>query len=466
MISRSTVIQPVSVALIAGVVSLIAGLLAGVSVELGVIVIAGLVGIVVLSLSPSIAHSIVVLCGVSGFLIAIQFGSVSGVALLTIALAGIGTVAALIITSTGSPVKLRRLAPFMLLAIWGIVSLGVWYTPTVNGIQNILVLVAFIGIIIVSGYYSRTIPDYPDSIGKALGIATLFAIVIFLAGNFTSALSSYFGLGPRGFALFALLGVCWYASRWRYGSWSSLFIALAILGVIALSLSRLALVVGLILLAIAIVKPHGARDLLKIFGVGGFALIVAYFAAQRIEPLRERFFEGDLAIEIAGIQINAMGRTRLWEATLNSFYESPVIGNGVGSAQAMIEESFPGIGHPHSDYLRLLHDYGLIGMSLWVIGFVGLLRFTWAAWQRADQTGSPMAQLHMANFLGLLALGFGMATDNSFVYIFVMVPLGVLLGASLANGEPEMTTSDASKPDAVTNKTTNLTGVKQLAVPQ
>ena len=40
-----------------------------------------------------------------------------------------------------------------------------------------------------------------------------------------------------------------------------------------------------------------------------------------------------------------------------------------GTADSLISRTYgSAAGHPHNDYLRLLHDYGLVGMSLWALG--------------------------------------------------------------------------------------------------
>jgi O-antigen ligase len=96
-----------------------------------------------------------------------------------------------------------------------------------------------------------------------------------------------------------------------------------------------------------------------------------------------------------------------------------------------------GIGQPHNDYLRLLHDYGLVGTTLWVIGYAFLLARTWRAWHSTamvsqEQKRDPGEQrVHAAAFLALAGVAIAMITDNAIVYLFLMGPLGVLVGLSL-----------------------------------
>ncbi|MNT90185.1 hypothetical protein D3C72_2310390 [compost metagenome] len=50
---------------------------------------------------------------------------------------------------------------------------------------------------------------------------------------------------------------------------------------------------------------------------------------------------------------------------------------------------------------------------------------------KADQRGDPAAAIHLAAILALFGVAISMATDNPLVYVFVMAPFGILVGASL-----------------------------------
>ncbi len=118
----------------------------------------------------------------------------------------------------------------------------------------------------------------------------------------------------------------------------------------------------------------------------------------------------------------------------------PWIGHGVGSADDLINRVYStAVGHPHNDYLRLLHDYGLLGTCLWGIGYALLLMRTWRAWHVSTVTkregrthdSSSELRIHAAAFLALVGVAIAMITDNAIVYMYVIGPLGVLVGLSL-----------------------------------
>jgi O-antigen ligase len=120
----------------------------------------------------------------------------------------------------------------------------------------------------------------------------------------------------------------------------------------------------------------------------------------------------------------------MWDTTIGSWQEAPWFGHGMGSAAVLMEETY-GLEHPHNDYLRVLHDLGLVGLSLWVLGLLKLLSHEYRQWRwEYYAQHKSEAIVHKAAFLSLAAFIMSMATDNSISYLFVMLPLGITLGAS------------------------------------
>lgn len=380
---------------------------------------------------------VLLLCGLVDMPGNLKFGSLSGLALLTI---GCGGVAWLLLLARG---RLTRTAfavavPFVLLVVWGLWT----FTWADNedavkvGLQNLLVIMAFAGLVLLTARESCRAPDLHAYLGTYLTCATLGAAAIYGGLVLTDGLGSDSVMGPRSFALFALIGLAWHLSGWRYGSRPAMWMAFGILTLIVLSLSRLALVVGVALFPMALLGSRKATQWVRALAWTVIAAGILTVVIERVEPVRERFFEGDLAVRAGGVAINVSGRRVLWEATVASFEESPWIGKGAGSAQVVANSVARGVGHPHSDYLRILHDYGILGMSLWLFGTLRLVLAAWRAWARADAAGDPSARVHLATLLSAGAVSAGMITDNTVVYLFVMAPFAILAGTSLGRPSP------------------------------
>jgi O-antigen ligase len=238
-------------------------------------------------------------------------------------------------------------------------------------------------------------------------------------------------VGGRVFALFALLGLAYLLATWRYGAKRALLWAIVITVLIGFSLSRMAFVAALALFPLAQRPSKGVREVARV--AIGLVLVAAigYSAITYVEPLHDRFFSGDMSLEIGGVSFNASGRTAFWKAIFASYMESWLIGKGAGSSEMLIQTSFVDIDHPHNDYLRILHDYGLVGLVLWLSAMCVLLWRVGRAWIRADRLNCSEAPLHLCAFLVLVAVSLMMTSDNAMVYIYIMGPAGALVGTSL-----------------------------------
>ncbi len=322
---------------------------------------------------------------------------------------------------------LKTVWPFIALVIWALTTMF-WYTPSISGIQNVLCLASFIGLALLATGLAQTWE-------VQLSIQTFFRYGIWCAAAaygwclFNSGLGAYEIIGPRSFGIAALFGVAWYASRWRFGKPGAFVLAALLLVEIGASLSRVALVASLVMLTLGRVSATVKGWLWGLLSLG-LAMVAFWWMFNNIEPLRERFLLGDVKLRVGDVAINVSGRSSLWRVTYDSFLDSPWVGKGAGSAAYLVRDRFRTIGHPHNDYLRVLHDYGIVGFSLWMLGWFRVLKQLWTQARFSERWGKLDAQLQFAAFLAVLGTCQMMITDNPMTYIFVMAPLGVLVGAA------------------------------------
>ncbi len=330
---------------------------------------------------------------------------------------------------------LTTLWPLMLFVVWGFVSLA-WYAPAIASFQNILVQISFLGFILLAASKSYYSSKFQIFAWKILARATWVAVVLYGIGLVTGGLGSNFPIGARSFALFALLGSAWYVAAWRYNSRRGLWQGITIGALIGASLSRTALAAALILFSLSQASLRNVAAWVRTGLVVALVIGVSYVTVTHVEPVRERFFAGDIGFTVGGTGINVEGRDEMWRTILGSWSESPWIGKGAGSSSELVERAHPGLGHAHNDYLRILHDYGVVGLVLWLLAIVKLLWAIWKAWLGADRRSTAEARPHLATLLSLIAFTGAMITDNVVAYIFLMAPLGVLVGASLGRVKP------------------------------
>jgi O-antigen ligase len=425
---------PIRIYLLIGLVSILGGIAIALYPAL-VFLLAGFVAVVVIAHLYTFVLSATLFSGIALVVSNPGVAAISHMGMLTIYVAA-GSWLLWLNRGAWSRWILLVLSPWIALLIIATISLS-WSPARADGIQNILVLAVFVGVMLLSAEQVRESSKLQFSIQNVIIVTTSLAACVFMVAYLFPEVRNYsIGTSARSFSLLALVGVSCLLAKWRNGSKLSLLLAAAIMAVVILSLSRTAFVVSLILVPLARINLRSALGWISFVAWLISTIVIIQILVTRVESIRSRFFEGDLSIEIAGIPINAMGRMEFWTVTIESFRESPWFGAGAGSAQLLMERVFGagmGVDHPHNEYLRYLHDYGLLGLSVLVVSLVTLLLITFRSWMRADSCKSSAATTHLAAFLATIAIMLAMATDNVLVYLWVMAPFGALVGASIGS---------------------------------
>jgi hypothetical protein len=322
------------------------------------------------------------------------------------------------------------LLPLVLFAVLAVGSL-LWSPVGTKGLQLLCVLVGFAALVLVTTREVEDDPALAHRLHRALDVGTWFATAVYAASIVRDGLGADSMILARPYALFVLLGLARQLAIWQSGDRRGLAGAAVIVAVLLGSISRTALVAALVMVPFAAAVRGNARGIafaVASVAAGALALAAAVTFNERIH---ERFFGLDATLRVGGMYVNASGRTAMWQHLWDSAVREPVLGHGLATSSLLIDEYFPGLGHPHNDYLRFFHDFGVVGLSLWLAfhGWAGLVLFARA--RRALRTGSADAPCHLVPLLGLVALALTMFTDNTISYAFVMLPLGVMIGCSL-----------------------------------
>lgn len=399
---------------------------------------------------------LILLSGVVDMPSYINAGSISVNGLLTILVAG-GV--AVFIFGRPKPAwrGFKRIWPLSALLLYSVLQCF-WIPPSVQEFQNVCLLWIFVGLIVL------TLTDREGSLSNAAIESALLGATAFASACY-ALIVLYVGFGPEGigassfiaarsFALYALLGLGLLLGRWAGGSRISLWLAAALILLVALSLSRTALVAGMLLFPLARLRSISLRDLLRFAVVCGIAGCILIYFVVNFPALRSRIL-GDQSIEdyIAGdASIDTSGRLAAWAITMDSYSDSPWLGKGPGSANNLITETLSefDLDHPLNEYLRFLHDSGLPGLAFLLIGVVQLLVLCRRAYRASVGRNAALANFHLGTFLALIAVLLSMITDNTASYLYVMAPLGILLGTTLRSLEADETVAGrVSQPSAV-----------------
>ena len=141
---------------------------------------------------------------------------------------------------------------------------------------------------------------------------------------------------------------------------------------------------------------------------------------------------------------------QIWRPLLPTFWEAPIIGHGLASTQwatPNLRGQMLPVGHPHSAYLGVLLDLGLLGVA--VVG-----AFFWSTWRTfrrlsQDHVDSQWRGIFEGGIVCLMCLAIQGLTDDQFVPTFPQAALWVCYGLALGHTR-SMRSNEAGSPHKLT----------------
>ena len=224
-------------------------------------------------------------------------------------------------------------------------------------VDAVLLLSTIVAVYGIYGYFTKQngIPD-PQ-------IPALFRI------------SSLFGQTPTALAYFltVIIPLAFYRTTTLQGfkrviGW---ILIILLLGTLLLTFSRgafIAVAVGILVLVIFL--PSRQMRIGMISGILVLGSLVALVVIVGNVPVFSRFFNTDLA--------TLNGRTYLWNAIIDHFDPTRLLGNGLNASDALLTTLNIGYGGgviataPHNLFLGTLYDHGIIGLHLLTLTLIVL----------------------------------------------------------------------------------------------
>jgi O-antigen ligase len=370
----------------------------------------------------------------------VDLGPVSGMGALTVVEVGLAA-AALIACRGFSKRLLLRLSPYLAFLVWMSLTV-VWARPGIEGAQNALVYILFGELAVLAGALSSR---EPERVERLIDLGTWWISVVALglvaldlaAHGLPGDAEDSWWVGPRPVAILGLVTMSRFLAKWYYGDrWSRLWIVLWICAVVV-SISRMATAVALGLVSLILLAQirFRRRRVAITLPAAMTAMLVVLALVFLWKPFYDRMFSGDVAMKVGGESINVSGRMQMWKAIIHSALQAPVIGQGLGSAEQVVALAFADtrgrMAQPHDDYLRVWHDLGAIGLTLYLLAVLGWTVALGRQWYFAERGRLRVASVEFAGLLVIVALSLVEVTDNPIVYQSVMGMAGLIIGAGL-----------------------------------
>jgi O-antigen ligase len=370
---------------------------------------------------------------IANFLTLVQVG--------TISLLGYATVVILGVTIMALAFSLREVIQlFRYLYLWLAFVLWLCLTFILSGVAVIQPPIAHISLVMIMAVSMVMAFAVP---GEVKILHTILRWVFVVNAGLSLLLLALTGtsgdlLGPRTCAIMAILGLGITLSYWRHGHRRWLYVSMGLVLIPLVTLSRTAAVCGLVLFPISGLAMRKRKASWVKLALLGVAACICFLIAVEVSPaIRDRFFFGGRGAKDfvhGNATLDTSGRAEMWGAVIDSWWTNPQtiwIGRGAGSSEEIANSAVSNMSHPHNDYLALLHDYGIIGFTIFAVAFFGLIWGRWKIWRRSEIEGSPHAMIHSSAFLMALALGLMMITDNPLEYVFAILPTALVVGCSI-----------------------------------
>ena len=125
--------------------------------------------------------------------------------------------------------------------------------------------------------------------------------------------------------------------------------------------------------------------------------------------------------------IRLTGRERIWKFVIENCCQNLVVGAGLGTTTFKLKESFRFFDHPHSEYLTMFADLGIIGLLLFLLSFLEIIyksiKLSVSGSNSTKHLANLVISLSIANLIFSLTDTFILYIPFSGIYIFIFYVL-------------------------------------------
>jgi O-antigen ligase len=239
----------------------------------------------------------------------------------------------------------------------------------------------------------------------------LIVLVAFKTGIiFTGVLPVVTGLAAE--VMTACLLCNFFAAQYVFGDrkilkWWAIMAAIPVIAVTRTAIAVNGLTLPLTFAPLSTLKRFIILCLIVIVGIG-------IFYTPRIQ--KKMFYSGRGTLEDVKWEnqdFATSGRSYMWSKMWERIDEQPLLGYGANASESFISKLTRGLKHPHNDWLRLLFDFGYVGV---VIFALSLLMQALHAYRMAKRTFGDISLLFYAGASSFLSFILFMFTDNIILY--------------------------------------------------
>ena len=329
-----------------------------------------------------------------------------------------------IMMSFGKSSRFLRIGlPYILFIVFISFSL-IWAPSVLYGLRTIVKLAALFLLMVAVGV---TI-DSEKKLNTFLNVTTvsclltaLIAIFCHLMGirSFDSTYLTMPGMSPAVFSANMLVGIIISINKEFSSTVMKVLLVVFYIAVIIAANTRITITAMFVILSVfGFLRMKGVfKVVLPVTSVTAFLMLFLM-----VDKFRNRMFLGTKSVSLDSQQgvnhamshMAGSGRFAAWDQVLDRyFYPNMLTGSGIGTTQNYYYSSHLKIGAIHSEYVRLLAETGLIGITLFLLSmFFYFLNIRKNLKRTEDDKGK-----YLIAACSIFAYLTFMATDNAFDYV-------------------------------------------------
>lgn len=244
-------------------------------------------------------------------------------------------------------------------------------------------------------------------------VSTAFFVAIFVNSGLalTGVLPEVTGLAPQ--ATTAAVFSTFFAAKYALGNKRAAIKWMAFAFVPVIAVTRMGIVAAGLTLPLTFAPLSYWKRIVILIGIAAIGLVV--FNTERIQNKMFDSGEGTvLDMNLDNPNFNTSGRTFIREEMEQEIEDSPWFGFGANASEQFVSEWTDGLlAHPHNDYLRLVFDYGYVGLFV----FLGCMILQILHAVRAGYRGVGASRLFLIVGAGaFVPFAMFMGTDNIILY--------------------------------------------------
>lgn len=252
-----------------------------------------------------------------------------------------------------------------------------------------------------------------SSLFRGFRLLTILLWLVVLARTpvlFSLRLPAYSNLASQ--TMTALLLACFFVVSYAHGLAKDLVFYAFLALVPILALTRTAMAVALTLLVTTLSPVSLSKRV--VYGTLVVTVGLALFFSPRVQHMM--FFSGSGTLEDVrwdNPNLATSGRSALWAMLYPGIERSPWFGHGLNACTEVFIEHGLRLRHPHNDWLRILYDYGAVGLAMFLLSVV--MQILHLLRHAREVTGGRRVLFHAAAsaFIPFMLM---MSTDNILVY--------------------------------------------------